>query len=265
MLNPDESKLRLRRLNTDVHNPCYLLHIHDVNLLLDCCLDLSNLSYFLPNHQLMSPGCSDLPEMCGTLGNNDSNKEVRGEDDEGDDDDDSGVFTKLGGMNYMTTGFKFCMLKSSEVVFFMSSIFWETIDVILISNTRSILGLPFLFENTKFRGKIFTTEPVVKFGKILIDDLLNELEQLSESQVELNSSKKKQKKTKIKSYHVRKVVWIAVKLKAVTIGCMGSSIQSDQIAYEPIWVTGNHGNAVPEAAPLPFGLDSKSKAWRVVP
>ncbi|CAH8861250.1 unnamed protein product [Trichobilharzia szidati] len=197
MLNPDESKLRLRRLNTDVHNPCYLLHIHDVNLLLDCCLDLSNLSYFLPNHQLMSPGCSDLPEMCGTLGNSDT-KEVRGENDgaEGEEEDDSGVFTKLGGMNYMTTGFKFCMLKSSE----MSSIFWETIDVILISNTRSILGLPFLFENTKFRGKIFTTEPVVKFGKILIDDLLNELEQLSESQVELNSSKKK-KKTKINEFN----------------------------------------------------------------
>ncbi|VDQ10136.1 unnamed protein product [Trichobilharzia regenti] len=41
---------------------------------------------------------------------------------------------------------------------------------------------------------------------------------------------------------------------------MGSSIQSDQMAYEPIWVTGNHGNAAPDTAPLPCGLDSKSKA-----
>ncbi|VDQ15665.1 unnamed protein product [Trichobilharzia regenti] len=41
---------------------------------------------------------------------------------------------------------------------------------------------------------------------------------------------------------------------------MGSSIQSDQMAYEPIWVTGNHGNAAPDAAPLPSGLDSESKA-----
>ncbi|RTG86178.1 integrator complex subunit 9, partial [Schistosoma bovis] len=65
----------------------------------------------------------------------------------------------------------------------MSSIFWETIDVILVSNTRSILGLPFLFENTNFRGKVFATEPVVKFGKILIDDLLCELDQLFESEV----------------------------------------------------------------------------------
>ncbi|CAH8601974.1 unnamed protein product [Heterobilharzia americana] len=158
MLNTDDTKLQLRRLNTDVHNPCYLLYMRDVNLLLDCCLDLSNLSYFLPNHQLMSPGCSDLPHMVGDRG--------------GD------MFTKLGDINYINTGFKFCMLKSSE----MSSIFWETVDAILVSNTRSILGLPFLFENTKFRGKIFATEPVVKFGKILIDDLLSELDQLAESQ-----------------------------------------------------------------------------------
>lgn len=93
MANTDDNKLILvsdllsvslmfdsiqRRLNTDVHSPCYLLHIRDVNLLLDCCMDLSNLSYFLPKHQLMrsvfhiyqlqcidafSPGCSDLPNM----------------------------------------------------------------------------------------------------------------------------------------------------------------------------------------------------------
>ncbi|VDQ00932.1 unnamed protein product [Trichobilharzia regenti] len=37
-------------------------------------------------------------------------------------------------------------------------------------------------------------------------------------------------------------------------------IQWDRMAYEPIWVTRNHGNAAPDAAPLPFGLDSKSKA-----
>ncbi|VDP30904.1 unnamed protein product [Schistosoma margrebowiei] len=144
MANTDDNKLILRRLNTDVHSPCYLLHIRDVNLLLDCCMDLSNLSYFLPKHQLMSPGCSDLPNMWS------------GHDE--------------GGM-------------VSSLLCNMSSIFWETIDVILVSNTRSILGLPFLFENTNFRGKVFATEPVVKFGKILIDDLLCELDQLCESEV----------------------------------------------------------------------------------
>ncbi|CAH8574043.1 unnamed protein product [Schistosoma mattheei] len=160
MANTDDNKLILRRLNTDVHSPCYLLHIRDVNLLLDCCMDLSNLSYFLPKHQLMSPGCSDLPNMWSGH-------------------EEGGMFTKIDDMNYISTDFKFCMLKLSE----MSSIFWETIDVILVSNTRSILGLPFLFENTNFRGKVFATEPVVKFGKILIDDLLCELDQLFESEV----------------------------------------------------------------------------------
>ncbi|CAH8616559.1 unnamed protein product [Schistosoma rodhaini] len=168
MANTDDNKLMLRRLNTDVHSPCYLLRIRDVNLLLDCCMDLSNLSYFLPKYQLMSPGCSDLPAMWSGNG-------------------EGGMFTKIGDMNYISTDFKFCMLKLSE----MSSIFWETIDVILVSNTRSILGLPFLFENTNFRGKVFATEPVVKFGKILIDDLLCELDQLSESEVNSDLSKVK--------------------------------------------------------------------------
>ncbi|VDQ04984.1 unnamed protein product [Trichobilharzia regenti] len=32
------------------------------------------------------------------------------------------------------------------------------------------------------------------------------------------------------------------------------------MAYEPVWVTGNHRNAAPDAAPMLCGLDSKSKA-----
>lgn len=100
MANTDDNKLMLRRLNTDVHSPCYLLRIRDVNLLLDCCMDLSNLSYFLPKHQLMSPGCSDLPDMWSGNG-------------------DGGMFTKIGDMNYISTDFKFCMLKLSEVLVYL--------------------------------------------------------------------------------------------------------------------------------------------------
>ncbi|VDQ09253.1 unnamed protein product [Trichobilharzia regenti] len=40
---------------------------------------------------------------------------------------------------------------------------------------------------------------------------------------------------------------------------------NDRMAYEPIWVTGNHGDAAPDAARLPCGLDSKSKVLGVVP
>ncbi|CAL8083657.1 unnamed protein product [Calicophoron daubneyi] len=143
--------LKLKRIGTDIHSPCYLLHMHDVNVLLDCCIDTSVVSCFLPDHQLSCPGCSDLPNFT----TNDLVKQI----------DDYG---------FLNTRLQFCVMNKTE----FSSIIWDTIDVILVSNTRSLLGLPFICGGTEFRGRILTTEPVVKFGKILMEDILDSLEQL---------------------------------------------------------------------------------------
>ncbi|KAF7248400.1 hypothetical protein EG68_11536 [Paragonimus skrjabini miyazakii] len=146
-----------KRLSSDVHSPCYVLHLRDVNVLLDCCIETSMLANFMPSHQLTSPGCSDLPPL--------------------QDSDVAGFFTEqvsVGDHLYLNSRPQFSVMNQEE----FSSVIWDTIDVILVSNAQSILGLPFICESTNFRGRILTTEPVVKFGKILMEDILDALEQL---------------------------------------------------------------------------------------
>lgn len=42
---------------------------------------------------------------------------------------------------------------------------WEMVDAVLVSNTHSLVLLPYLTEMKDFRGKVLTTEPVLRLGK----------------------------------------------------------------------------------------------------
>eukprot|EP01080_Neovahlkampfia_damariscottae_P001710 gene1710-479_t len=64
----------------------------------------------------------------------------------------------------------------SIVSFDMSSV-----DLILISNFKNILCLPFITEKTKFKGKILSTEPTIKIGEKLMTEISTELKLNEES------------------------------------------------------------------------------------
>ncbi|KAI8609473.1 beta-lactamase-like protein [Chytriomyces sp. MP71] len=46
------------------------------------------------------------------------------------------------------------------------------IDTVLLSNHDSLLALPFVTENSCFRGSIYATDPTVLFGKLRLEDLV---------------------------------------------------------------------------------------------
>ncbi|KAJ3391321.1 Integrator complex subunit 9 [Lobulomyces angularis] len=48
----------------------------------------------------------------------------------------------------------------------------KEIDFVLITNYNHLLALPFLTEFTDFNGKIFATEPVAEFGKLMMLELV---------------------------------------------------------------------------------------------
>ncbi|KAL7055449.1 hypothetical protein AAHC03_022566 [Spirometra sp. Aus1] len=58
---------------------------------------------------------------------------------------------------------------------------WQTVDVILVSYTLSLVLLPYLTECMGFRGRVLATSPVVNMGKVIIEDLLNEAEHIAQS------------------------------------------------------------------------------------
>ena len=53
------------------------------------------------------------------------------------------------------------LVKTSE----FSSIDWNSIDFIFITNYNHMLALPYITEYTDFKGKIYATEPTVLFGR----------------------------------------------------------------------------------------------------
>lgn len=53
-----------------------------------------------------------------------------------------------------------------------TSIDISDIDAILISNSASILALPFFTENPNFNGTVFATEPSVTIGKFFMDEIV---------------------------------------------------------------------------------------------
>lgn len=53
-----------------------------------------------------------------------------------------------------------------------SSVDISEIDVILVSNSSSILALPFFTEHPDFHGNVYATEPSVNIGKFFMEELV---------------------------------------------------------------------------------------------
>lgn len=59
----------------------------------------------------------------------------------------------------------------------------STIDAILISSYHCMLALPFVTEYSSFHGKVFATEPTVRFGQQLMEELLYMVERVSKQPI----------------------------------------------------------------------------------
>ncbi|EUB59551.1 Integrator complex subunit 9 [Echinococcus granulosus] len=66
----------------------------------------------------------------------------------------------------------------------INGIEWAMIDAVLVSNSHSLIMLPYVTGMQNFRGKVLTTGPALRLGKILIDDLFAVAENLSSAALE---------------------------------------------------------------------------------
>lgn len=53
---------------------------------------------------------------------------------------------------------------------------FSEIDVILISNYLNMLALPFITENTGFKGTVYATEPTLQIGRFFLEELVEYIE-----------------------------------------------------------------------------------------
>ena len=59
---------------------------------------------------------------------------------------------------------------------------FSEIDAILISNYTCMLALPYITEETGFRGRIFATEPTLQFGRLFMEETIEYIERTTKGQ-----------------------------------------------------------------------------------
>ena len=73
-----------------------------------------------------------------------------------------------------------CLIFKLEQILFTnwqhSQIDLKDVDVILISNYQSMLGLPYLTEGTEFRGVVYATEPTIQIAGLFMQEMIQYLE-----------------------------------------------------------------------------------------
>ncbi|KIH50267.1 hypothetical protein ANCDUO_19655, partial [Ancylostoma duodenale] len=55
----------------------------------------------------------------------------------------------------------------------LEAVCMNTVDYILVSNWHSLVALPFYTENSGFKGVVYSTEPVVQFGRLMMLELID--------------------------------------------------------------------------------------------
>lgn len=144
--------MKLYNLSTHPSRPCYVLRLKDVCIMLDCGLDVSSLSFFLP---------------CSLVSNNLNLSlkpfTVSGTTLQGLKVCDGGVFVD-GVPEFSVPDTN--MLDMSEV------------DVVLLSNYHCMLALPYVTQCLGFRGLILCTEPTMHIGRLYMEELVDYVEKI---------------------------------------------------------------------------------------
>ncbi|CAA2980364.1 Hypothetical predicted protein [Olea europaea subsp. europaea] len=137
--------------------PCHILDICGFRVLLDCPMDLSSLTMFMPvptdsftmcNGEITSRSCQRSMDL-------DSNENKRRKINKPFDES-----------SLIRAEPRYKIIKNL--------LLWDvsSIDVVLISSPMGILGLPFLTCNKDFSAKVYATEAAARFGQLMMEDLV---------------------------------------------------------------------------------------------
>lgn len=165
--------MKLYCLSDRPNKPCYVLVFKGVTLMLDCALDVAPALNFMPLPLVHSTKLSQMPRPSLNLPNKQSTN-ASGELADG-------ISTLLGdvagelkestiqGRVYVDSPPEFRIPDLSLVDL-------ANIDAILISNYTNLLSLPYVTEESGFRGMVFMTEPCLHFGRLFMEETIEYIE-----------------------------------------------------------------------------------------
>ncbi|XP_059842713.1 integrator complex subunit 9 [Hypanus sabinus] len=139
--------------------PCNVLKFKSTTIMLDCGLDMTSALHFLPLPLVHSPRLSKLPGWISKDGNTILEKELK----------------DCAGRVFVDSVPEFC-LPETELLDL------STVDVILISNYHCMMALPYITEHTGFTGTVYSTEPTMQIGRLLMEELVTFMERVPKPQ-----------------------------------------------------------------------------------
>ncbi|CAB4490562.1 unnamed protein product [Rhizophagus irregularis] len=174
--------MKLHPLSRNLRRNCFLIKLMQMNILIDCGLDTSYFLEFPPRDIIgskaqqhasvsveVSSNISDHSDHTSSsndaiLENKENDKKRRKLDhlidSTGDGSGGAGGGVRRRGQ---------FLVETPE----FSSIDWNIIDFIFITNYNHMLALPYITEYTNFKGKIYATEPTVLFGRQMMKELVH--------------------------------------------------------------------------------------------
>ncbi|XP_052737436.1 integrator complex subunit 9 [Bicyclus anynana] len=141
--------MKLYCLSGDAAKPCFVLSFKELLIMLDCGLSAHSLLSFLPLPPVPSTRLAALPAY--------SPPHVS-------DPLLDGELKECCGRVFVDSVPEFCPPLDKVVDF-------SQLDVILISNYTCMLALPFVTEDTGFKGRVYATEPTLQIGRFYLQEL----------------------------------------------------------------------------------------------
>ncbi|RNA33688.1 integrator complex subunit 9 [Brachionus plicatilis] len=138
--------MRLYCLSGDPNYPCFVLAAKGCNIMLDCALNLQSLQHFIPQMLVQNQRFESIPSHRSPNGT---------------------VYDNIKELNnrfYLNSPLEFSVPQFNLINI-------EDIDAVLISNSNFMLALPYLTRLKGFRANIYCTEPLMHFGRMLMQEL----------------------------------------------------------------------------------------------
>ncbi|XP_013175731.1 PREDICTED: integrator complex subunit 9 [Papilio xuthus] len=141
--------MKLYCLSSDAAKPCFVLSFKELMIMLDCGLSAQSVLNFLPLPPVPSTRLAALPAYTPPHLN---------------DPLLEGELKECCGRVFVDSIPEFCPPLDKVVDF-------SQLDVVLISNYTCMMALPFITEDTGFKGQVYATEPTLQIGRFYLEEL----------------------------------------------------------------------------------------------
>ncbi|KAJ0182858.1 hypothetical protein K1T71_002227 [Dendrolimus kikuchii] len=141
--------MKLYCLSSDAAKPCFVLSFKELLIMLDCGLGAHSVLNFVPLPPVPSTRLASLPNYTPPHLN---------------DPLLEGELKECCGRVFVDSVPEFCPPLDKVVDF-------SQLDVILISNYTCMMALPFITEETGFKGQVYATEPTLQIGRFYLEEL----------------------------------------------------------------------------------------------